>query len=204
MHSVFQCVSKGIFYFVRIKLLSWKPHVEAPRVSRTDSLFWNVLVTDFAAARFPLCSLLSQPRRSPCRLPWFPEPRASPAACGKAFPTSPEPRPLGWLPAARIQGGNRPSPPSALFYLHLPLLVGRRPSGDTGFPGLASREEQAAWGKLRARGAVRRPNAQRLGTRWPQVGRAGEASCCPCDEAGPPFPSGAVARTVWSLSVPSV
>ena len=41
--------------------LTWKP--------RADSLFWNVLVTDFAAARFPLCSLLSQTRRSPCRLP---------------------------------------------------------------------------------------------------------------------------------------
>lgn len=63
---------------------------------RADSLFWNILVTDFTAALFHLCSLLSQTRRRP-----LPSSVISGATCfpGSLWeslsPMSPEPGPLG-------------------------------------------------------------------------------------------------------------
>jgi len=109
MHSVFQPVSKGIFYFVRIKLLSWKPHLEAP--------CWLIVLecsrkTDFAAAWFHLCSLLSQTRRRP-----LPVSVISGAAC---FPGSLweglSPRPQSPLPWADcLQPGSREG--TALLHL---------------------------------------------------------------------------------------
>ena len=61
-----------------------------------DSLFWNVLVTDFAAALFHLCSLLSQTRRRPLPSSVISGASCFPGSLWESFsPVSPEPGPFG-------------------------------------------------------------------------------------------------------------
>lgn len=86
-----------------------------------ESLFWNILLTDFAAAGFHLGSLPSQTRRRPLhisepRFQRFLEPPASPAACGKVSPPCPQ-SPFPWADRAacrRDRGRELPFPTSRL------------------------------------------------------------------------------------------
>lgn len=76
---------------------------------RADSLFWNVLVKQTSLQHdFTCAASCLRPTGGPCQFPWFPEPRASPAACGKAFPRVPRAPCLGLT--ACSQGPGREPP----------------------------------------------------------------------------------------------
>ena len=107
LHSVFQHVSKGIFYFVRITLLSQKPHLEA--------LCWLTLLecspNRLRCSRIsPVQPPVSDPKEAPAHFR-VPVPAISGAACfpGSLWeglsPVSPEPLPLGW--GSCLQAGSR-------------------------------------------------------------------------------------------------
>ena len=128
-------------------------HRNLPWKLCADSLFWNVLLTDFTAAGFHLCSLLSQTQRRPLhisesRFQRFPEPPASPAACGKVSPPCPQ-SPFPWAEGAACRRDPGREPPFSTSCLILSSLT--FPGGEETlrryrfpFPGPASREEEEA------------------------------------------------------------
>ena len=146
MHSVFQSVSKGIFYFVRIKLLSWKPHLEA--------LCWLTLLE---CSRNRLCCStispvqppVSDPQEAPAQFRDFRSLVLPRQPVGKLFPRVPRARSLRLTSC--LQPGSREGTAVlhlAPYFIFSYLYWWGGDLQEIQVPGPASREEEEAWGKL--------------------------------------------------------